>query len=370
MNEHVWRAGPSDWEIAGRRKGGKMVPMTATMVVVAGLLWICRQRSSLFGTIFSRDGWRSRGAVDRRHGVGNGSGPEGQNEGQAGEDDEQPDHSRLHPLLAARAVRSSVRLGLFETLSSVMDCCKICAPPHSPSAAIIPATIISGSAEPVLERLRALELKLHAILLTHHHHDHIDGLAELMRHCAAPVYAPEDPRIPFATHRVRHGEHIALPELGLDFRVIAVPGHTMSHVAYYGGEFLFCGDTLFSLGCGRLFEGTPAQMLHSLDLLTALPAQTQVCCSHEYTLSNLSFAEAAEPDNPERDEIGRQIREKRQQSRPSLPSRLAIELACNPFLRCDQTKLWPHWSRKSQLVIQNRLQAFTALRAWKDHFRA
>lgn len=226
-----------------------------------------------------------------------------------------------------------------------------------------------GDAQIVLRQMQT-GLKPIAIFITHHHHDHIDGLAELMRHCAAPVYAPEDPRIPFATHRVRHGEHIPLPELGLDFRVIAVPGHTMSHVAYYGGEFLFCGDTLFSLGCGRLFEGTPAQMLHSLDLLTALPAQTQVCCSHEYTLSNLCFAEAAEPDNHERDQIGRQIREKRQQSRPSLPSRLAIELACNPFLRCDQTKLWPHWSRKSQLVIQNRLQAFTALRAWKDHFRA
>jgi len=125
----------------------------------------------------------------------------------------------------------------------------------------------------------------------------------------------------------------------------------------------------FSLGCGRLFEGTPEQMLNSLDLLAALPAQTRVCCSHEYTLANLPFAEAAEPDNTERDEIVRQIREKRRQNLPSLPSRLDIELACNPFLRTNQPQLWPFWSGKSQLVIQNRLQAFTALRAWKDHFR-
>ena len=225
-----------------------------------------------------------------------------------------------------------------------------------------------GDAQIVLKKMQD-GLKPIAILITHHHWDHIDGLTELMQHCDAPVYAPDDIRIPFATHRVKHDQAIFLPELDLEFRVIAVPGHTLSHVAYYGGNYLFCGDTLFSLGCGRLFEGTPEQMLTSLDLLAALPAQTQVCCSHEYTLANLPFAEAAEPDNPERDEIVRQIREKRRQNLPSLPSRLDIELACNPFLRSNQPGLWPFWSSKSQLVIQNRLQAFTALRAWKDHFR-
>jgi hydroxyacylglutathione hydrolase len=229
-------------------------------------------------------------------------------------------------------------------------------------------TLLIDPGDPVLvKRVLAGGLKLCAVFITHHHYDHIDGLTALTDY-AVPVYAPDDARIAGATHRVKQDDVIQIDRLNLSFRVLEVPGHTRSHMAYHGAGHLFCGDTLFSLGCGRLFEGTPAQMLASLDQFAAMPADTLVCCSHEYTLANAEFAEAAEPLNAKRDAYVQVIRDKRRQDLPSLPSRLADELAFNPFLRVDQTALWPIWAAENHAVIQNRVDAFTVLRRWKDRF--
>ena len=153
-----------------------------------------------------------------------------------------------------------------------------------------------GEAAPVLEAVDN-GLEPVAILLTHHHPDHVGGVAELLSRFDIPCYAPSDERIPWATHRVGDGDEVEIKPLALSLRVMAIPGHTLSHVAFHGSGYLFSGDTLFSLGCGRLFEGTPAQMLASLERLAALPGETLVCCGHEYTQSNGKFSQAVEPSN-------------------------------------------------------------------------
>jgi hydroxyacylglutathione hydrolase len=208
-----------------------------------------------------------------------------------------------------------------------------------------------------------------AILLTHHHPDHIGGTAELLRHFDVPCYAPVDDRIVEATHRVGDGDRVRIGELSAEFEVLAIPGHTLSHIAYHGEGILFCGDTLFSLGCGRLFEGTPGQMLSSLDRLAALPDHTLVACGHEYTLSNGRFSQLAELVNPARDARLAEVAELRREGLPSLPISLQSERACNPFLRIDQPAI--------RQVLQSRgwqgndrVQAFAALRSWKDGFAA
>ncbi len=225
-----------------------------------------------------------------------------------------------------------------------------------------------GDARPVLQAIDAGLVPV-AILLTHHHNDHIGGVAELLARYPTPCYAPNDPRIAHASQRVGDGDHVRIEELDLDLEVLAVPGHTSSHIAYFGAGHLFCGDTLFSLGCGRLFEGTPAQMLTSLDRLAALPAQTLVCCAHEYTQSNGRFAEVAEPGNTLRDVRLAEVARLRQQGQPSLPSTIASERECNPFLRIDQPALTQVLQSRAAQPL-DRVAAFAALRAWKDGFRA
>ena len=207
------------------------------------------------------------------------------------------------------------------------------------------------------------------ILLTHHHGDHVGGVDELRRRWPdLPVIAPADDRIATASQRVGEGDRVAIGDWA--FETFAVPGHTVSHIAFHGHGLLFCGDTLFSLGCGRLFEGTPAQMLGSLERLAALPGDTRVCCGHEYTLSNAAFARVVEPDNPA---LARRIEEAqamRQSGRPTLPSTLAGECDTNPFLRVDAPAVRAAVASQAGHAPGDRVATFAALRRWKDGFRA
>ena len=223
-----------------------------------------------------------------------------------------------------------------------------------------------GDAMPVERALAERQLQLRAILLTHHHGDHIDGARLLQAHHDTPIYAPRDDRIAHATYRLDDGDVLALDAPRARFEVIGVPGHTLSHLAYAGEGVLLCGDTLFSLGCGRLFEGTPAQMLASLDRLATLPGDIQVCCGHEYTAANGRFALTIEPGNAALQSRVQQVDTLRAAGQPSLPVPLSSERACNPFLRVDAAALID-WGR--QHGATDRVARFAAVRAAKDVFR-
>lgn len=223
-----------------------------------------------------------------------------------------------------------------------------------------------GESAKVLAFLTAHQLQLDTILITHHHADHTGGIIALKQHYPnVNVIGPatEQHRIPGLTQTVSDGDRIDLAAFELAFEVIAVPGHTLGHIAYYSAPVLFCGDTLFSAGCGRLFEGTPEQMWHSLCKLSALADDTQIYCTHEYTISNLKFALSAEPTNAVLVEYAGQCARLRKKNAPTLPSILKTEKLVNPFLRCDNKALQQRWQQDSSLCL------FTALRAAKDQFK-
>lgn len=225
-----------------------------------------------------------------------------------------------------------------------------------------------GDAEPVLAFLEARDYRLAAIFCTHHHGDHCAGIEDLIARAPVPVFGPADEAVAGVTHRVREGDVVEVP--GFDaFRVLDVPGHTAGHIAYASNDALFCGDTLFSAGCGRLFEGTAAQLHHSLQKLAALPKSTRVYCGHEYTAANLAFARVVEPDNPRRDVYSEEVRARRARGEPSLPSTIGLEREVNPFLRVHLPALRAAAARTDPKVGSAPSDVFAIVRRQKDGFK-
>jgi hydroxyacylglutathione hydrolase len=230
------------------------------------------------------------------------------------------------------------------------------------------AVVDPGDAGPVVDYLEREKLELVAILNTHHHADHVGGNAGLLVRWKVPVYGPHDDRIGEVTQRLRDGEHCVLPHFGIEFRVLEIPGHTRTHIAFYGGGMLYCGDTLFAVGCGRLFEGTPRQMHESLSRLMQLPDTTQVYCGHEYTLSNIRFAKAADPDNSALRELEARATMLRDRGLPTLPSTIGQEKATNPFVRCDDPNVMASASKYAGRPLTDPVSVLATIREWKNRF--
>ena len=227
-----------------------------------------------------------------------------------------------------------------------------------------------GDHQPVTQAIDQLGLKLLAILNTHHHADHVGGNLALYQRYGCSIYGPAAEPIPGLTHPLAQDDQISFPELGLSLQIICTPGHTLGHIAYYGAGYLFCGDTLFGCGCGRLFEGSPGQMHRSLSRLAQLPDDTLLCCAHEYTLSNILFAITVDRDNPALLLRQQADRDKRERGLPTLPSTLGLEKATNPFLRCHEASLAQTAETLTGAKPLNEVDIFAALRTAKDRFRA
>ncbi|MDF2180268.1 hydroxyacylglutathione hydrolase [Aliiglaciecola sp. CAU 1673] len=227
-----------------------------------------------------------------------------------------------------------------------------------------------GDDVPVLDYLSENKLQPTDILITHHHSDHIGGVENLLtRFPELNVWGVQSPRIPGVNRVISEDKKIYLESLDLEFDVIELPGHTLDHIGFYNHEVgLFCGDTLFSAGCGRLFEGTPAQMHASLSKLASLPKDTKVYCTHEYTLANIKFASTVEPDNKELQQYTHWAKTRREKDLPTLPSNIALEKTVNPFLRVHSNTIKNRVEEHMRATFHTPVEIFAALRGWKDQF--
>lgn len=240
---------------------------------------------------------------------------------------------------------------------------------HNGSQAV---AVDPGESAPVLDALKKNKLTLSAIVLTHRHDDHTGGVAALVEKADVPVYGPKNEKvaIPTLTHPLEGGETIEIADVGLSLSVIHVPGHTVGHIAFYDSEnkFLFPGDTLFTGGCGRIFEGTPAQMADSLQKLMTLPEDTLVYCGHEYTITNLKFALEVEPGNQALIARMKDAQALRQKELATIPSTMALEKETNPFLRYEDTNIMSKLIANGRLSKADSVASFTAIREWKNNF--
>jgi hydroxyacylglutathione hydrolase len=235
------------------------------------------------------------------------------------------------------------------------------------------ALVDPGDAQVCIEHIEKNNLLLSAILITHHHNDHIGGIEKLLayantKHWTVTVYGPKNDNIVQLDVKLSENDTVILPELNCEFTVIDLPGHTHGHIAYHNDKHLFCGDTLFSGGCGRIFEGTPAQMHQSLSKLAKLAGNTLVYCAHEYTLANLTFALAVEPKNAELHKYTEKVKLLRHEDKASIPTSIDLERQINPFLRCHTTSVKQAATNHASTLQTSEIQVFATIRAWKDNF--
>ena len=235
------------------------------------------------------------------------------------------------------------------------------------------ALVDPGDADVCIDFLEKNHLQLSAILITHHHNDHVGGINKLLafsqnKSWQVTVYGPAKENIAQIDVKLKEGDKVNLDTLDCHFTVLDLPGHTKGHIAYHNDELLFCGDTLFSGGCGRVFEGTPEQMHHSLTKLAKLPKTTLVYCAHEYTQANLTFALAVEPSNVDLQQYVEQVKIKRLNNQATIPTTIGLEQQINPFLRCQELTLKSSANKYSNNVASSASDVFTEIRAWKDNF--